>query len=313
MSTEVENCRLCPRQCGAYRDPVGNRGGWCGMPAAPVLARAALHGWEEPPISGVRGSGAVFFSGCTLGCCFCQNYCISHEGQGRPVTVQRLAAIFAELEAAGAHNINLVNPTHYVQAVLEALQLYRPRIPIVYNTGGFERVETLRRLEGWVDIYLPDFKFWNPARAARYCGVADYPAYARAAVQEMYRQTGEPAYREENGVKLMTRGMIIRHLLMPQGTADAMAILSWIQEHTPGALVSLMAQYIPCGDAAQYGEINRKITRREYEKVLAHLEGLGLDGFVQRRESGSADYIPAFDGTGVDKERAYDQNQAAGS
>ena len=280
------------------------------MPAAPVLARAALHKWEEPPISGVRGSGTVFFSGCTLGCCFCQNFPISHGRQGTRVTVERLAQIFSELEAAGAHNINLVNPTHFVDAILEALQLYRPRVPIVYNSGGYERVETLRRLEGWVDVYLPDFKFWDRERAKRYCGVSDYPDVAAAALVEMYRQTGVPEYETQNGVKLIKRGLMVRHLLLPQGTGDAMRILDWLREHMPRTPVSLMAQYTPCGHAGQYKEIDRKITRREYEKVLAYMEELGLDGYVQQRSSGSSDYIPDFDGTGVNKERGYDQNQA---
>ncbi|MCI8360564.1 MAG: radical SAM protein [Clostridiales bacterium] len=295
----IEACALCPRKCGAYRDETGNRGGWCGMPAAPVIARAALHHWEEPCISGTRGSGTIFFSGCILGCCFCQNDSISHGRQGRAVTVERLADIFRELEASGAHNINLVNPTHYADAVLAAAERYRPAIPFVYNSGGYERVETLRRLEGLIDIYLPDMKYADPARSRRYAGVEDYFSVAAAALREMRKQTGENLYEEEQGTRLLRRGMLVRHLLLPQGTGDALQILGWIKENLPGVPVSLMAQYLPCGRAADYKEINRRITKREYDKVLAALEALSLDGFIQKRSSGDALYIPAFDGTGV--------------
>ena len=295
----IEKCELCPRRCGAYRDDSGSRGSWCGMPAAPVLARAALHRWEEPCISGTRGSGTIFFSGCILGCCFCQNDSISRGRQGQAVTVERLADIFRELEAAGAHNINLVNPTHYADAVLAAAERYRPSIPFVYNSGGYERVETLRRLEGLIDIYLPDMKYADPARSSRYAGVGDYFPVAAAALREMHRQTGEAVYAEEGGVRLMRRGMLVRHLLLPQGTGDAVKILQWVKENLPGVPVSLMAQYLPCGRAAEYKEINRRITKREYHKVLHALETLGLDGFIQQRKSSDALYIPAFDGTGV--------------
>ena len=269
------------------------------MPAAPVLARAALHLWEEPCVSGVRGSGTIFFSGCILGCCFCQNYTISHGREGKAVTPERLADIFRELEAAGAHNINLVNPTHYADAILAAAELYRPKVPVVYNSGGYERVETLRRLEGLVDVYLPDLKFVDRERAGRYAGAPDYFASASAALMEMYRQTGKAVYEEEDGARLMRRGMLVRHLLMPQGTADAIRALTWIKENLPGVPVSLMAQYVPCGEAARCKEITRRVTQREYDKVLAALEELGLDGYVQQLESGVKTFIPPFDGAGV--------------
>ena len=299
MPEIIEACRLCPRQCGAYRDERENRGGWCGMPAAPVLARAALHFWEEPCISGTKGSGTVFFSGCILGCCFCQNDSISHGRKGKAVTAGRLADIFRELEAAGAHNINLVNPTHYVEAILEAVRIYRPGIPLVYNSGGYERVETLRRLEGIIDVYLPDLKYVDPARARRYAGAADYFPVAAAALGEMYRQTGVPQYKIEGETRLMQRGLLVRHLVMPQGTEDAIQALRFVAENLLGVPVSLMAQYTPCGRAAEYKEINRRITRRESDKVLAALEELGLDGYVQQRASSDQAFIPAFDGTGV--------------
>ena len=295
----MEKCELCPRKCGAYRDETVNRGGWCGMPAEPVLARAALHQWEEPCISGTRGSGTIFFSGCILGCCFCQNDSISRGRKGQAVTVERLADIFRELEAAGAHNINLVSPTHYAEAILAAAERYRPGIPFVYNCGGYERVETLRRLEGLIDVYLPDMKYADAARSRRYAGVDDYFPVAAAALREMHRQTGEAVYVMEEGVRLMRRGMIVRHLLLPQGTGDAIKILGWVKENLPGVPVSLMAQYLPCGRATDYKEIDRRITRREYDKVRRVLEELSLDGYIQQRKSSDALYIPAFDGTGV--------------
>ena len=205
-------CTLCPRQCRAERTETQNKGGYCGMPASPVLARAALHYGEEPCISGTRGSGTVFFSGCSLGCVFCQNESISHKRQGKAVTPQRLADIFRELEQAGAHNINLVNPTHYAISIHKAVELYRPNIPIVYNTSGYERVETLKGLEGLVDIYLPDCKYVDSALSASLSGAADYFNFASAAIREMVRQTG-PVLLDGDG--MMQKGTIVRHLVLP--------------------------------------------------------------------------------------------------
>ena len=288
-------CTLCPRNCGAERTAESGAG-VCRMGTQPKIARAALHMWEEPCISGTRGSGAVFFSGCGLRCVFCQNEAISQQGEGKIVTPQRLADIFRELEAQGAHNINLVTAAHFVPAVLEAMNLYRPNIPIVYNSSGYESIETLRMLSGVVDIYLPDYKYIDPNMAAMLSGARDYPDVAFAAIAEMIRQTGAPVY-DENG--MMQRGTLIRHLVLPGLTGDSMKILTRIRDEFPGIPVSLMGQYTPCGRALSISGMDRKIKKKEYARVLAHMEAIGLDGY--RQELGSADgaFIPSFDGTGV--------------
>ncbi len=288
-------CTLCPRNCGAERT-AENGAGVCRMGTQPKIARAALHMWEEPCISGTRGSGAVFFSGCGLRCVFCQNEAISQQGEGKIVTPARLAEIFRELEAQGAHNINLVTAAHFVPAVLEALNLYRPNIPIVYNSSGYESIETLRMLSDVVDIYLPDYKYIDPNMAAMLSGARDYPEVAFAAIAEMIRQTGAPVY-DENG--MMQRGTLIRHLVLPGLTGDSMKILTRIRDEFPGIPVSLMGQYTPCGRALSMPGMDRKIKKKEYARVLAHMEAIGLDGY--RQELGSADgaFIPSFDETGV--------------
>ena len=288
-------CTLCPRNCGAERTAESGAG-VCRMGTQPKIARAALHMWEEPCISGTRGSGAVFFSGCGLRCVFCQNEAISQQGEGKIVTPARLAEIFRELEAQGAHNINLVTAAHFVPAVLEALNLYRPNIPIVYNSSGYESIETLRMLSGVVDIYLPDYKYIDPNMAAMLSGARYYPDVAFAAIAEMIRQTGAPVY-DENG--MMQRGTLIRHLVLPGLTGDSMKILMRIRDEFPGIPVSLMGQYTPCGRALSIPGMDRKIKKKEYARVLAHMEAIGLDGY--RQELGSADgaFIPSFDETGV--------------
>ena len=288
-------CTLCPRNCGAERTAESGAG-VCRMGTQPKIARAALHMWEEPCISGTRGSGAVFFSGCGLRCVFCQNEAISQQGEGKIVTPARLAEIFRELEAQGAHNINLVTAAHFVPAVLEALNLYRPNIPIVYNSSGYESIETLRMLSGVVDIYLPDYKYIDPNMVAMLSGARDYPEVAFAAIAEMIRQTGAPVY-DENG--MMQRGTLIRHLVLPGLTGDSMKILTRIRDEFPGIPVSLMGQYTPCGRALSMPGMDRKIKKKEYARVLAHMEAIGLDGY--RQELGSADdaFIPSFDETGV--------------
>ncbi|MEE0298727.1 MAG: radical SAM protein [Christensenellales bacterium] len=288
-------CTLCPRNCGAERTAESGAG-VCRMGTQPKIARASLHMWEEPCISGTRGSGAVFFSGCGLRCVFCQNEAISQQGEGKIVTPARLAEIFRELEAQGAHNINLVTAAHFVPAVLEALSLYRPNIPIVYNSSGYESMETLRMLFGVVDIYLPDYKYIDPNMAAMLSGARDYPEVAFAAIAEMIRQTGAPVY-DENG--MMQRGTLIRHLVLPGLTGDSMKILTRIRDEFPGIPVSLMGQYTPCGRALSMPGMDRKIKKKEYARVLAHMEAIGLDGY--RQELGSADgaFIPSFDETGV--------------
>ena len=267
-------CNLCPRQCGTLRTQTqGN--GRCRMPEAPVVARAALHLWEEPPISGTSGSGTVFFSGCSLGCVFCQNEQISHRDFGKPVTVDRLREIFGALIAQGAHNINLVNPTHYAHVVAQALEQPLP-VPVVWNSGGYDRVETLRALEGKVDIYLPDYKYRTADYAARYADAADYPQAAEAAIVEMVRQTGLYCY--ENG--LLKRGVIIRHLLLPGKLAEAKRVMDWVAEtFQPGqVLFSLMSQYIPWGRAAEFPELNRRLRPSAIRAAEGYMADLGLAG-----------------------------------
>ena len=286
---------LCPRRCGISRTETAGKG-VCGVGTLPRIARAALHMWEEPCISGTRGSGAVFFSGCGLKCIFCQNEAISHGGEGENVSIERLSQIFQELEAQGAHNINLVTAAQFVPAVIAALDLYRPGIPIVYNSSGYERVETLRMLEDYVDIYLPDFKYIDAGMAKLLSGAEDYPQAAIAAIHEMLRQTG-PAVYDEHGI--MLRGTQIRHLVLPGLTGDSMKILSVIKDEFPGAGVSLMGQYTPFGKALSMPGMNRKLKKKEYARVLAHMEAIGLDGYRQELESASETFVPAFDGTGV--------------
>ena len=289
-------CNLCPRQCGALRTETEGQG-LCRMHSAPVVARAALHKWEEPPVSGTRGSGTVFFSGCALGCVFCQNEQISHQDFGKTISVSRLREIFFALIDQGAHNINLVNPTHYAHVVRQALEEPLP-VPVVWNSGGYDRVETLRALEGKVQIYLPDYKYHTPEYARRYSGAEDYPETARAAILEMVRQTG-PCVYDENG--LLKRGVIIRHLLLPGKLAEAKRVMDWVREQFAQGevLFSLMSQYIPWGRAAEFPEINRRVRPSEARAAEAYMADLGLEGFAQGVEAAQADYIPPFDLTGV--------------
>ncbi|MBO4925766.1 MAG: radical SAM protein [Clostridia bacterium] len=287
-------CTLCPRRCGVDRSRTA---GFCKMGENPKVARAALHFWEEPCISGKRGSGAVFFSGCTLRCAYCQNRPISHGGQGKEITPRQLSDIFTRLEDQGAHNINLVTATPFVPAVLEALGIRRPGIPVVWNTGGYETVETLKMLEGAVDVYLPDLKHVSPRLSGLCAGAPDYFAVASAALKEMCRQTGKARY-DENG--MMLRGVIVRHLILPGCTGDSCRALDFIAEQLPrGTPVSLMRQYTPIPECTVKG-LDRRITDQEYERVLRHFEMLGLTGYTQEKESADLAYTPPFDLTGVE-------------
>ncbi len=290
-------CNLCPRRCGAERTETAG-GGYCRMPAAPVLARAALHHWEEPPISGARGSGTVFFSGCSLGCVFCQNEKISHRDFGRAVTLDRLREICQTLIDQGAHNLNFVNPTHYAHTLAALLEDWRPTIPVVFNTGGYDRTETLRGLEGKIDIYLPDLKYLDSAAAWRYSGAPDYPEIAQSAIQEMIRQTG-PCQFDDNG--LLLSGTIIRHLILPGQLNQARAVMDWVaREFEPGAvLFSLMSQYTPWGNLSAVPELNRRLRPGEMRAAQEYMENLGLAGFTQERTSAREEYTPPFDLTGV--------------
>ena len=286
-------CELCPRRCGADRAKAP---GFCGMGEQLKVARAALHYWEEPCISGKNGSGTVFFSGCTLGCVFCQNRNISAGGFGKEIDTARLREIFRELIAAGANNINLVSPTQFTPQILAALD-EPPAVPVVWNTGGYERVETLRTLEGKVQIYLPDLKYVSPELSRRYSGAADYFETASQAILEMYRQTG-PYRMEEDG--LLRSGVVLRHMMLPGQLADTRRVIDWVAEQfAPGqVLFSLMSQYTPIEGVP--AEINRTLTKAEYRAACAYMENCGVtEGFLQERTAAKEEYTPPFDLTGV--------------
>ena len=286
-------CRLCPRNCGIMR---GEQGGVCGMGALPRIARAAPHFDEEPVISGTRGSGTVFFSGCSLKCCFCQNFEVSHHGFGETVTPDRLRQIYFELIDQGVHNINLVNPTHFAHVVQDSLKGGLP-VPVVWNSGGYEKTETIRAMDGLVQVYLPDLKYISAESARKYSRAADYFDFAAPAIAEMLRQTG-PVELDEDGI--IRRGTIIRHLILPGCAEESCRILDYIHAHFPGAWISLMAQYMPFGEAHGIDELGRRLTQEEYDLVADHLIGLGMeDGFIQELSSSDEKYIPKFDLTGV--------------
>ena len=290
-------CNLCPRRCGALRDET--RGlGRCRMPSVPVAARAALHHWEEPPISGSRGSGTIFFSGCSLGCVFCQNQEISHRDFGKAVSLDRLGQICDELIAQGAHNINFVNPTHFAHAVRALLTRHPLPVPVVWNSGGYDRVETLRALEGLVDVYLPDLKYLDPDTAGRYSAAPDYPEAAAAAIREMVRQTGPCQF---DGDGLLRRGTVIRHLILPGQVEQAKRVMDWVSREFPRGTVlfSLMSQYTPWGDLSACPELNRRLRPGEMRAAREYMENLGLDGFTQERTSAREEYTPPFDLTGI--------------
>lgn len=288
-------CHLCPRQCGAERT-ARDGGGFCGMPAVPRVARAALHFWEEPPISGTQGSGAVFFSGCPLRCAYCQNHDISAAGFGRDVSIERLQEIYAALIRQGAHNINLVTPTHFTPWIRASLTPRLP-VPVVYNCGGYESAETLRTLEGDVQIYLPDLKYSDGALAARLSAAPDYFPVAKAAIAEMYRQVGD--YQTDSR-GILQKGVIIRHMVLPGALDNTRGVLDWIAgAFRPGqVLVSLMSQYTPQPDAE--GVLRRRVTAAEYRAAVSYMENCGIrDGFTQERTAAREEYTPPFDLTGV--------------
>lgn len=298
MCQEMIHCTLCPRSCGVDRTVTVGR---CGVGAQVRLARAALHFWEEPCISGEKGSGAVFFSGCSLGCVFCQNYSISAGGYGKDVSIERLAQIFLELQEQGANNINLVTGEHYIPQIIRALDLVKDslHLPVVYNSSGYETVEAVQMLKGYVDIYLPDLKYCSPERSARYSHAPDYFAVATKAIQEMAKQVG-PVQFDENG--MLKKGLIVRHMVMPGGVEDSMDILTWIAENLPldDILVSVMSQYTPFYKSGEYPEINRRLNQAEYDRVLDWMDCMGIEnGFVQELSSAKEEYTPDFSLQGV--------------
>ena len=289
-------CTLCPRCCGAERGTTGGSG-YCRMGSLATIARAALHFDEEPVISGTRGSGTIFFSGCSLGCVYCQNEAISRGGAGVQVSPAGLRRSIDALIAQGAHNINLVTAGHFLDAVIEALTP-KPDIPVVWNSSGYETADAIRRLDGYVDIYLPDLKYSDARGARQYSNAPDYPDVAGAAIAEMRRQVG-PAIIGADGV--MRRGLMIRHMILPGRARESEAALTWIRDHLPDDVwVSLMAQYVPTESAARMPPLDRRISRREYDRVADHMLSLGFEnGYIQERTAARQGYVPAFDMTGV--------------
>lgn len=294
-------CTLCPRMCAVDRKSGGR--GVCGQTEEIKVARAALHFWEEPCISGENGSGAVFFSGCALHCVFCQNENIANGTAGKAISTERLGEIFLELQEKGANNINLVTPGQFVPQIIRAVELARNqnlKIPIVYNTGSYENVDTIRSLEGIVDIYLPDFKYWNNALSAKYSHAPDYPSVAKRAIGEMVRQTGAAVF-EDGEDSLMKRGTIVRHLILPGCTKDSKAVLRYLHEtYGDHIYISIMHQFTPLPNVEKYPELNRRITKREYNDVVDFALAIGIEnGFIQEGETAKESFIPEFDNEGV--------------
>ncbi len=312
--SELEACTLCPRECGVNRR-AGTRGR-CRVAADLKVARAALHMWEEPCISGSEGSGAVFFSGCSLGCVYCQNRDISRGQAGCLISAARLAEIFLELQSQGANNINLVTAAHYVPQVRTALIRAREQglcVPIVYNSSGYEKPESLRLLEGLVDVYLPDFKYLDSELAARYSGAPDYPEWAKKALAEMVRQQGQPEF-DSRGI--MTRGVIVRHLLLPGHVREAKRVVRYLYETYGNRIyISMMNQYTPMWEETREGlpdsNLRRRVTKREYGRLLDYAAELGItNGFYQEGETAMESFIPPFDCQGVLREgESYGESQ----
>lgn len=289
------HCTLCPRRCGV--DRTRGQLGFCKMPGQIHAARAGVHYWEEPVISGSFGSGAVFFSGCTLKCAFCQNYDISQENFGKPMTSTELRAAFERLIDEGVQNINLVTPAHFLPDILPALEPKLP-VPVVYNCGGYESMETLRQLEGKIDVYLPDFKYSDNALAKKLSSAPDYFETASAAILEMYRQVGKPVLEDDE----MKRGVLVRHLVLPGCVDNSLGVLDWVAEHfrSGDILFSLMSQYVPMGRAVEMPPFDRRITELEYDSVLSYMMLLGIeDGYTQDFSSAERGYTPRFDLTGL--------------
>lgn len=295
----LETCTLCPRECNVNR--LDGKKGYCKETAEVMVARAALHMWEEPCISGEKGSGTVFFSGCPMGCVFCQNKNIASGAIGKQISIERLAEIFLELQQKGAANINLVTPTHYIVAIVEAIKLAKKNgltIPIVYNSSGYERVSSLKMLEGLIDIYLPDMKYADDVLSSRYSKAKDYFSYAKDAIEEMVRQVGPPEFDEEG---MMTKGVIVRHLALPGCAEDSKQIIRYLYEKYGNTIyVSIMNQFTPLKGLEGYPEINRVLSEEEYDELVDYAIELGVEnGFVQEGETAKESFIPAFDYEGV--------------
>ena len=293
---ELEKCKICPHNCGVNR--LNGNIGRCKSNGNIKLAMASIHNFEEPCISGENGSGTVFFSNCNMNCVFCQNYKISQQGLGREISIEELAEIFIDEQNKNAENINLVTPTMYVYHIIEAIKIVRNKglkIPIVYNSNGYENVETIKKLKGYIDIYLPDLKYYDDDLAFKYSGVKNYFENATSAIKEMYNQVGSPVL-DENG--MMKKGLIIRHLVLPNNLQNSKDVLKWINDNIDKKVfVSVMAQYFPTNKAKDFPEINRKLTKEEYEEIENYLYSLDLDnGYIQELGEHEEEYVPDFEG-----------------
>lgn len=291
-----ENCRLCPRQCGVNRY---EKKGFCGTGAKILSAKACLHQWEEPCISYRNGAGTVFFSGCSLHCCFCQNNTISNELFGKVLTDRQLADIFLSLQEKGADNIELVTPTHFVPSIIKALDLVKHKleIPVIYNSGGYELPETIDLLNGYINVYMPDIKYFSPEVSTRYANAPDYFEYASQYVLAMTRQTGKPVYNADGG---LVKGTLIRHLVLPSNRHDSMEIMDWISRNVPDSPVSIMNQYTPFDFIdGRFPELKRRLTKMEYNSVVRYAEKLGINGYTQQQSSANEKYVPEFDLSGL--------------
>lgn len=300
LHTQMQDCTLCPRDCHANRK--SGQLGYCGQSAEITAARAALHFWEEPCISGSKGSGTVFFSGCSLRCVFCQNHDIALGAKGKTVSLDRLGEIFMELQEQGAHNINLVTPSHFIPQIRHALIKAKSMgltLPIVYNTGSYENVSSLRMLEGLIDIYLPDLKYYSPELSNAYSHAPDYFEKATSAIAEMFRQVGRPQFDENSG--LMKKGVIVRHLLLPGQTKDSKKILRYLHgTYQNDICVSIMNQYTPLPHVSAIPELNRRVTSAEYDRIVRFAEAIGIEqGFVQEGSAADESFIPPFNYEGI--------------
>lgn len=293
---ELEKCKICPHNCGV--NSLNGNIGRCKSNGNIKLAMASIHNFEEPCISGENGSGTVFFSNCNMNCVFCQNYKISQQGLGREISIKELAEIFIDEQNKNAENINLVTPTMYVYHIIEAIKIAKNKglkIPIVYNSNGYENVETIKKLDGYIDIYLPDLKYYDDDLAFKYSGVKNYFENATSAIKEMYNQVGSPVL-DENG--MMKKGLIIRHLVLPNNIQNSRDVLKWINDNIDkNVFVSVMAQYFPTNKAKDFPEINRKLTKEEYEEIENYLYSLDLDnGYIQELGEHEEEYVPDFEG-----------------
>lgn len=299
MNKLLDRCTLCPRMCKVNRN--NDELGFCNMTKDLIVARAALHFWEEPIISGDNGSGTVFFSGCNLKCVFCQNFNISTNNFGKSITIERLSKIFLELQEKGANNINLVTPTHFVPQIIEALKLAKQNgliIPIVYNSSGYENVETIKLLDGYIDVYLPDFKYFDDKCALKYSRCPNYFEYASKALEEMIKQVGIPKFNKDG---ILIKGVIVRHMMLPGLLNDSKKIIHHlVNNYNDNIFISIMNQYTPTNNLDKYHEINKIVSNDDYQELIDYAIEIGIkNGFMQEGETQKTSFIPEFDTTGV--------------